>query len=57
MVATYPTLEGRPVVIALMYEQTPPKSVLDYWQRRGQTTVRDGVTLRTASLADTVWRA
>lgn len=57
MVATYPTLEGRPVVIALMYEQLPPKAVLDYWRQRGRATARDGVTLRTASLADTVWRA
>jgi hypothetical protein len=29
MVATYPTLEGRPVVIELTYEIAPPQSVLD----------------------------
>ncbi|MEA2154727.1 MAG: hypothetical protein QOE11_867 [Solirubrobacteraceae bacterium] len=56
MVATYPTLEGRPVVIALMYEQPPPQAVLDYWSQRGRTTLRDGVTLTTRALADTVWR-
>jgi hypothetical protein len=33
MVETYPTLAGRPVVIALMYEQQPPQPVLDYWRR------------------------
>jgi hypothetical protein len=57
MVATYPTLEGRPVTIALMYEQTPPEALLDYWRRRGETAARDGVTLKTQALGDTVWRA
>ena len=57
MVATYPSLEGRPVVIALMYDEPLPKSLLDYWRRRGQTAARDGVTLTTQSLGDTVWRA
>ena len=57
MVAAYPTLEGRPVVIALMYEETPPDGVLDYWRRRGETAARDGVTLKTQALGDTVWRA
>ena len=57
MVATYPSLEGRPVVIALMYEEPPPKPLLDYWRRRGETAARDGVKLTTQSLGDTVWRA
>lgn len=57
MVAAYPTLEGRPVVIALMYEEKPPPAVLDYWRRRGESTARDGVTLKTQALGDTVWRA
>ena len=57
MVATYPTLEGRPVVIELNYEVAPPQSVLDYWRRRGQTTAREGVTLSLRALDDIVWRA
>ena len=57
MVASYPTLEGRPVVIALMYEEQPPQAVLDYWRRRGESAARDGVTLKTQALGDTVWRA
>jgi hypothetical protein len=57
MVSTYPTLRGRPIVIALMYEQPPPQAVLDYWSQRGKATARDGVTLTTKALADTVWRA
>ena len=57
MVTTYPSLEGRPVVIALMYDETPPQSVLDYWRRRGETAARDGVTLVTRPLDETVWRA
>lgn len=57
MVAAYPSLAGRPVVIALLYEQSPPQSVLDYWRRRGQAASRDGVTLTTSALDDTVWRA
>jgi len=57
MVSTYPTLEGRPVVIALMYEEPPPEEVLEYWRRRGQSAARDGVTLITKALDDTVWQA
>lgn len=57
MVSTYPSLEGRPVVIALMYDEPPPQAVLDYWRRRGRDVARDGVTLVTRALDDTVWRA
>jgi hypothetical protein len=57
MVSTYPTLAGRPVVIALMYEHPLPAALLEYWRRRGEATVRDGITLTTRSLADTVWQA
>jgi hypothetical protein len=57
MVSAYPSLQGRPVVIALLYEEPPPQSVLDYWRRRGETAARDGVTLTTRALDDTVWRA
>ncbi len=57
MVTAYPTLQGKPVVIALMYEQPPPQAVLDYWQRRGQGTARDGVTLTTKALDETSWSA
>lgn len=57
MVAAYPSLKDRPVVIALMYEEPPPQAVLDYWRRRGQTAARDGVKLTTQALGDTVWRA
>ena len=57
MVTTYPSLRDRPIVIALMYEHPPPQAVLDYWRQRGKATARDGVTLTTKALADTVWRA
>ena len=57
MVATYPTLAGRPVVIALMYDEEPSQQVRDYWRRRGETAARDGVTLKLQALGDTVWRA
>ncbi|HEV2787676.1 MAG TPA: DUF6572 domain-containing protein [Solirubrobacteraceae bacterium] len=57
MVATYPSLAGRPVVIALMYDEQPPAALLDYWRRRGETAARDGVTLKTQALGETVWRA
>jgi hypothetical protein len=57
MVSTYPTLAGRPVVIALMYEHPLPSALLEYWRRRGEATVRDGITLTTRPLADTVWQA
>jgi len=57
MVNAYPSLRGRPVVIALMYEEPPPQALLDYWRRRGQATARDGVTLTTRALDDTAWSA
>ncbi len=57
MVSTYPSLRDRPVVIALMYEETPPQVLLDYWRRRGETLARDGVKLTARPLGDTVWRA
>jgi len=57
MVSTYPSLRGRPVVIALMYEELPSQALLDYWRRRGEAAARDGVTLTTKALGDTVWRA
>lgn len=57
MVATYPSLRDRPVVIALMYDEPPSQAILDYWRQRGRTTVRDGVTLTTKDLAETQWRA
>ena len=56
MVSNYPMLEGRPVVIALMYEHPLPQALLEYWRRRGQGTARDGITLTTRRLADTVWQ-
>ncbi|MDX6691132.1 MAG: hypothetical protein QOG15_2589 [Solirubrobacteraceae bacterium] len=57
MVSAYPSLEGRAVVIALTYEEPPPPALLDYWERRGRDVARDGVTLVTKALDDTVWRA
>jgi hypothetical protein len=57
MVSAYPTLTGRPVVIALMYEHPLPQALLEYWRRRGEATVRDGITLTTRPLAETVWQA
>jgi hypothetical protein len=57
MVSAYPSLQGRPVVIALIHEEPPPPAVLDYWRRRGETAARDGVTLTVRTLDETVWRA
>lgn len=57
MVAAYPSLAGRSVVIELSYADPPPQRVLDYWRRRGETTARDGVTLSMRALDDIVWRA
>lgn len=57
MVATYPSLRGRPVVVELTYEHQPPQALLDYWRRREQDTRREGVTLRTKTLDEVVWRA
>ena len=57
MVAAYPTLKDRPVVIALMYEERPPQALLDYWRRRGESLARDNVRLVAQPLGDTVWRA
>ena len=57
MVSTHPSLEGRPIVIALMYQEPPPPAVAEYWRRRGEAAARDGVTLVTRALDDTVWRA
>ena len=57
MVAAYPSLKGRSVVIELTYEIAPPQSVLDYWRRRSQTESRAGVTLSMRALDDIVWRA
>lgn len=57
MVATYPSLRDKPVVIALMYEHKPPQVLLDYWRRRSDTLARDGVKLTARPLGDTVWRA
>lgn len=57
MVATYPSLRDRPVVIALMYEVKPPQALLDYWRRRGESLARDGVKLTAQPLGDMVWRA
>lgn len=57
MVSAYPTLAGRPVVIALMYDETPSQAIDDYWRRRAQSAARDGVTLVMRPLGETVWRA
>jgi hypothetical protein len=57
MVSSYPMLQGRPVVIALMYDEPPPQPLLDYWRRRARDAARDGVTLTTKSLGETVWQA
>ena len=57
MVSRYPTLAGRPVVIALMYDERPPQALLEYWRRRGESLARAGVRLIARPLSDTVWRA
>ena len=57
MVKTYPTLEGRPVTIALMHQDDPPPAVRTYWERRQRDVRHENVTLIMRSLDETVWRA
>jgi hypothetical protein len=52
MVAKYPVLDGRPVVIELTYDEPPPKPILDSWSRAAKTAMRRGARLSTRKLGD-----
>jgi hypothetical protein len=57
MVSKYPSLEGRPVVIELAFDEPPAKQVQDYWDKAARSAEMNGVRLATRRLGDTVWRA
>jgi len=52
MVAKYPILKDRPVVIELTYDQQPPKPILDSWSRSAKLARCRGVRLSTRKLGD-----
>lgn len=57
MISKYPSLEGRPIVIELTFDEPPAQAVLDYWRKAGKSALIKGVRLSTRRLSDTVWRA
>ncbi len=52
MVAKYPMLKDRPVVIELTYDEPPPKAISDTWSRSAKLAMRRGVRLSTRKLGD-----
>ncbi len=52
MVAKYPVLKNRPVVIELTYDELPPKPIVDTWSKAAKTAMRRGVRLSTRKLGD-----
>jgi hypothetical protein len=52
MVAKYPVLKDRPVVIELTYDEVPPKPIVDSWSRSAKLAMRRGVRLSTRKLGD-----
>lgn len=52
MVAKYPVLKDRPVVIELTYDEVPPKTIADSWSRSAKLAMRRGVRLSTRKLGD-----
>ena len=52
MVAKYPVLKDRPVVIELTYDELPPKPIVDSWSRSAKLGMRRGVRLSTRKLGD-----
>jgi hypothetical protein len=52
MVAKYPVLEDRPVVIELTYDEPPPKPISDTWSKAAKMAMRRGVRLSTRKLGD-----
>jgi hypothetical protein len=52
MVAKYPMLRDRPVIIELTYDEAPPKAILAVWSRAAKAAMRRGVRLSTRKLGD-----
>ncbi len=52
MIAKYPILRDRPVVIELTYDEPPPQAVLDSWSKSAKLAMRRGVRLSTRKLGD-----
>lgn len=52
MIARYPMLRDRPVVVELTYDEAPPKAILDAWSRAAKNAMRRGVRLSTRKLGD-----
>ena len=52
MIAKYPVLKDRPVVIELTYDEPPPKPISDAWSRSAKLAMRRGVRLSTRKLGD-----
>jgi Family of unknown function (DUF6572) len=52
MIAKYPMLRDRPVVVELTYDEPPPKAILSVWSRAAKTAMRRGVRLSTRKLGD-----
>jgi hypothetical protein len=52
MIAKYPVLRDRPVVVELTYDEPPPKAILDVWSKAAKAAMRRGVRLSTRKLGD-----
>jgi hypothetical protein len=52
MIAKYPMLRDRPVVVELTYDELPPKAILAAWSRAAKAATRRGVRLSTRKLGD-----
>ena len=52
MVAKYPVLKNRPVVIELTYDELPPKPIVDTWSKLAKLAMRRGARLSTRKLGD-----
>jgi len=52
MVAKYPSLRDKPVVVELTYDELPPKAIVDAWSRAAKTAMRRGVRMSTRKLGD-----
>jgi hypothetical protein len=52
MVAKYPVLKDRPVVIELVYDELPPKPITDTWSKLAKVGMRRGARLSTRKLGD-----
>jgi hypothetical protein len=55
MVAKYPILQGRAVVVELTHDEPLPQAVVDYWAKAAKRALRDGARLSTRRLGDSFW--